>query len=77
MSDPAGPNPFSPSRVDFVSLDVIYLQDTIHLCKKKPGVLAEIPKGNALQSTANQFQCSPTSLFGCLPGELYNAGAFC
>ena len=64
-------------EIDFVSLDVIYLQDSIDLCRKKPGMLVEIPKGNALQKTANQFQCSPTSLSGCLPGELYNAGAFC
>ena len=68
--------------IDFGSLDANFMQDTIGRCKRKRRKWVPIPQGSATGNTDQQsavIQPSqiPTSEPGSVPGDLYNANAFC
>ena len=64
--------------IELSSLDAAFMRDTILKCKKRHGRLVAVPKGSAAQqSSESQLPQIPSSENGPVPGDLYNADAFC
>ena len=69
-------------KIRFGSIDSNFMEDTVSKCKRKHNRLVAIPKGSAVgsvakQSSANQLSQILPSETGSVPGDLYNADAFC
>ena len=64
----------------YTSLDVGFLMDTIMRCRRKHNKSVELPKGSVAkqsQSAAIQLPQTLPREPGSVPGDLYNANAFC
>ena len=63
--------------IDFQSLDHNFMADAIEKAKRNPGMPVPVPKGRAKQRVESQLSQDPSSGAGPVPGDLYNASAFC